>query len=85
VEDEEGMIDLFDNDTQSLLGQITDSQLRFLVDNLEETDRSDRDYYLDVATLELLEEEGTDAALVQLLRDALQDREGMEIRWEEAD
>lgn len=77
------MIDLYDNETQSLLGQITEVQLRSLIDNLEETGRSDRDYYLDVSTLELLEEEGADAALVQLLRDAFGDREGMEVRWEE--
>ncbi len=77
------MIDLYDNETQSLLGQITEVQLRSLIDNLEETGRSDRDYYLDVSTLELLEEEGADAAVVQLLRDALRDREGMEVRWEE--
>jgi len=81
---EEGMIDLYDNATDSLMGQIPESQLRFLVDHLEETDLSDRDYYIDLATLEMLEEQGAAEALVQLLRKALGEREGMDVRWEEA-
>ena len=81
---EEGMIDLYDNATDSLVGQIPESQLQFLVDHLEETDLSDRDYYLDSATLEMLEEQGATEALVQPLRKALGARDGMEVRWEEA-
>lgn len=79
------MIDLFDNETDRLLGRITQEQLRLLIDNLEETDASDRDYYLDVATLDLLEDEGADAELIQLLRNSLGDREGIDIRWAEAE
>ena len=81
---EEGMIDLYDNATDSLVGQIPESQLQFLVDHLEETDLSDRDYYIDLATIEMLEEQDAAEALVQLLRKALGEREGMEVRWEEA-
>ena len=78
------MIDLYDTSTDGHVGQIAESQLEFLVDHLEETDRSDRDYYLDLATLEMLGEEGADEALLELLRGALGAREGMEVRWEEA-
>ena len=56
----------------------------FLIDHLEETHSSDRDYYLDLATLEMLEEQGAAETLVQLLHRALGERKGMEVRWEEA-
>src|SRR5690606_25414719 len=76
------MIQVYDNDPGRLLGELTEAQLRFLVDHLEETEPEDRDYYVDRATIEMLEEEGGDAALVASLRGWLAAREGMEIRWE---
>ena len=81
---EEVLIDLYDNATRGLLGQIPESQLHFLMDHLEVTAASDRDYYLDPATLVMLEERGAAEALVRGLRNALGEREGMEVRWEEA-
>ena len=77
------MVDLYDTENDSFIGQIPESQLRFLVDHLEETHSSDRDYYLDLATLEMLEEQGAAETLMQLLRGALGERDGVEVRWEE--
>ncbi|HET9947547.1 MAG TPA: hypothetical protein VFQ22_01350 [Longimicrobiales bacterium] len=77
------MIELYDGETGQLLGQVTEEQLEFLIDHLEETGASDRDYYVDEATVDLLEDEGGDPELVELLREAVEGREGMEIRWEE--
>ena len=81
--------------SRRLIGQITEPQLRFLVDELEEEGPEDRAYYLDDGTLELLEEAGADPELMQLLRQAttlghpFRDavasearREGVEIVWE---
>ena len=81
---QEGMVELYDDATQRVLGQIPESQLQFLMDHLEENAASGWDYYLDLATLEMLEELGAAEALVQLLRNALGEREGMEVRWQEA-
>ncbi len=81
---EDGMIDLYDTATQDFVGQISEAQLKFLIDQLVETDASDQDYYIDGATLELLETEGAAEDLVQLLRKTLGERDGMEVRWEEA-
>jgi hypothetical protein len=78
------MIKLYDNETRSLLGELDDAQLRFLIDHLEETDSTDQDYYLDDATLDLLEEEGADDGLLSLLREALEGRAGIEVRWEDS-
>jgi hypothetical protein len=75
------MIQLYDNETGAALGAITEEQLQFLVDQLEEESAEDRDYYINETTLEAFEEAGADPALLGLLRKALGEREEMEIRW----
>lgn len=75
------MIRLFDADSDAPIGTISEAQLEFLVEELEEESTTDRDYYINVATIDMLEEDGADPALLALLRDALSDREEMEIRW----
>lgn len=77
------MVRLYDNDTGTELGSINRRQLQLLIDRLEEESDEDQDYYINQATLTLLEEAGADAELVGLLRQALDEREGMEVRWED--
>jgi hypothetical protein len=76
------MIRVYDNEMGALVGTITEEQLQFLIDQLEETSISDQDYYLDENTLTVLEGAGADASLMVLLRSALGDRSGCDIRWE---
>ncbi len=76
------MIRVYNNETGVLLGEITDGHLKFLIDHLEEESLEDMDYYLNKATLEMLEEKGADAGLLILLRKALGDSDGVEVRWE---
>lgn len=78
------MIRMYNNDTGSYLGEITEVQLQFLIDMLEEESLEDQDYYLNRATIEMLEREGGDTKLIEMLRRALGDGEGVEIRWERA-
>ena len=75
------MIEVRDKETGSVLGTITEAQLRFLIDQLEEEDEEDRDYYINRPTLDLFEERGADPELMKVLRRALGDREEMEIVW----
>lgn len=75
------MIQLTDADSGAALGLITDEQLQFLVDQLEEEALTDQDYYISRDILELLDDAGADPALVALLRQGMGDREDMEIRW----
>ena len=75
------MIRLHDKDTGTLIGTISEDNLRFLVDQLEEEAGDDQDYYINVTTIDLFEEAGADKSLVALLRGALAGREEMEIRW----
>lgn len=65
----------------ALIGRLTENQLRWLVDVLEEESSDDRDYYIDTATIDLLRSVGADADLVEMLRRALGRRDGFEIAW----
>ena len=75
------MINVYDNETGALLGAISDEELQFLIDKLEEESLEDKDYYLNRDTLEMLEKAGGQPVLMDLLRKALGERDGVEIRW----
>jgi hypothetical protein len=75
------MIQLHDKDTGAWIGTISEDNLQFLVDRLEEESGDDQDYYINEATLDVFEEGGADKALVSLLRGALNGRTEMEVRW----
>ena len=77
------MIKIFNCDTTELIGNINEEQLGFLIDQLEEETEDEENYYIDLATLEYLEENGADEELLELLRRALGEEEGIEIRIEE--
>lgn len=74
-------VELFDAESGRPVGTVTDGQFQDLVDALEEESPSDRDYYISTQTLAMLEEDGADPALVELLRGALGGRDGAEISW----
>jgi processive 1,2-diacylglycerol beta-glucosyltransferase len=75
------MIRLHDKDSGAFIGTISEPQLQFLIDQLEEESSKDQDYYINETTVDLFEQRGADAGLVRLLRDALKGRTDMEIRW----
>jgi processive 1,2-diacylglycerol beta-glucosyltransferase len=76
------MVELFDKQTGASLGTITDDQLQFLADHLEEESSEDDDYYVNRTTVDFLESEGAAPEVIAILRQALTDREETEIRWE---
>ena len=75
------MIRLHDTERGTLVGTITEAQLQFLIDELEEESAEDRDYYVSADTVGMLEEDGGDPELVALLRSALAGRDGVDLRW----
>ena len=75
------MLNLYDSDSGERIGQITPTQLKFLVDLLEEESLEDKDYYINRATLAFFESKNPDPGFMALLREALGDRDEMEIRW----
>ncbi len=76
-------IQLLDNESGEPIGEITRNQLDFLIDQLEAEAQDDRDYHINRPTIDMLEEEHGETELVELLREALGNRDEMEIRWEE--
>ena len=75
------MAKLIDAESGAVIGEISDDQLDFLIDQLEEEDREDQDYYLDLETIDLLEENGAEDSLITLLRKVLGSSEGIDVRW----
>jgi hypothetical protein len=75
------MITVYDAGTGRKLGTITGVQLQFMIDQLEEESTTDRDYYINLATLDMFEADGADPKLLAFLRQALGTREEMDIRW----
>ena len=75
------MINLREKGTDKPLGTITEAQLKFLIDQLEEEWLEDNDYAITPMLLDFFEGEGDDPALIALLRKALGDKEEIEIIW----
>jgi processive 1,2-diacylglycerol beta-glucosyltransferase len=61
------------------IGNITDADVKFLIDQLEEESHDDRDYYIDAATVDMLEDEGGSPALIAALRAAVEGRDGVDV------
>ena len=77
------MIDLYNADTNVLLGEITEHDLQVLVDALEEESSEDQDYYITLDTLDVIGQNGRATEhLLNLLRNAVGSSEGVEVRWQ---
>ncbi|HEX5036348.1 MAG TPA: galactosyldiacylglycerol synthase [bacterium] len=76
------MITLREKASNRLIGQVTEEQFQFLNDHLEEESENDDDYFLTPDTIDMLADDGADEALVELLRNALGEKDDLEIRWE---
>jgi hypothetical protein len=75
------MVELYDKTTNDYLGKISDEELQFLIDNLEEENLTDTDYYIDRDTLETLKENGISPNLAQLIELALGSNDSAEIMY----
>lgn len=74
-------IDLEDAKTGTHIGSLTEAQFEDLSTHLERESSDDDDYYIDGSTLDLLADKPVDASVVQMLRQALGSRSGMDVRW----
>jgi processive 1,2-diacylglycerol beta-glucosyltransferase len=75
------MVQLYDEASGTHIGEISEEELQFLIDQLEEESTRDTNYYISAPTVDMLEENGANADLVTLLRNALGGRTGFELRW----
>jgi hypothetical protein len=75
------MITLRDTASGATIGTLTEDELAALVASLEKESRADQDYYITHDTIELLHLDGAPASLTDMLRDAMNGRDGMDIEW----
>jgi hypothetical protein len=75
------LIDLYNGETNQLIGSITENELQTLADALEEESADDQDYFIDSATIDLLGDGRATEHLLHLLRTAVGSGEGIEVRW----
>jgi hypothetical protein len=73
------MSELYDKATGKFLATISDDDLNFLIDSLEEESATDEDYYIARPTLELLKEQGMSPALAAIIEEAMGSSDDVEI------
>jgi processive 1,2-diacylglycerol beta-glucosyltransferase len=67
---------------RQVLGTLTEKQLDFLVENLEEEFEEDVEYFLMADTLDFLKEQGADGDLLAMLERALEGaKDGVDIGY----
>ena len=76
------MAKLFNKQSGVLLGELTETDVQCLIDVLEEEDTKDVDYFIDLDTVDILEDNGASLDLLQMLRAAIGANEGVDVRWE---
>jgi hypothetical protein len=74
---------LYDKQSGAMLGIVSDDDIDALIEQLEEEDSTDEDYFIDADTIDLLEEGGASETLISLLRKAVGDSDGIDVRYEE--
>jgi hypothetical protein len=73
---------LYDQSNDRRLGRISQQDLELLIEQLEETSRGDRDYYIDNQTFLRLTEAGASATLLDAIKMALDLSGEADIRWD---
>ena len=74
-------VSITDKSTGRALGSITEEDLQFLTDQLEEESSQDVDYFIDTQTILMLELNGGRPGLIATLRAAVGSTDGIEIVW----
>ena len=77
------MIKLYNKATKEFNGRISEGDMEFLADHLEEESIRDSDYYLRKETIEGFAAAGASPRLMEVLRGGLRNDSTIEIRWDE--
>ena len=78
------MFKLYDKETGKYLGRISDDEVQFLRDYMEEESMTDVDYYINKTIFNLLKEKGMSENLTKLIQQAMGNKDEIEIRYEKA-
>ena len=74
-------VELFESETDLTVGHISEEQLEWLSDHLDEDAVRDKEFILDPALISSWEEAGAEPGLVAALRGALGPRRDVRLRW----
>lgn len=75
------MVYLYNQATQELLGEISEDELQFLIDQMEEESTKDQDYSVTQMEIAYFSQHGASPHLIELLRKALGDQPEVIILW----
>jgi processive 1,2-diacylglycerol beta-glucosyltransferase len=75
------MVYLYNKSTGDLIGEISEDELQFLIDQMEEESTKDKDYSITNMEIEYFKTHGADSHLVTMLRQALGDQNEVIILW----
>jgi len=75
------MIEIFNKDTGERIGQLTESQFDFLMDNIENEYLENVTYEIDRQVMDLLKSRGADFKILGILDDALKGKKKITIAY----
>ena len=78
------MIILRDKLTGQGIGEITEADLTFLQEHMEEDREGDNDYYINEDELDVFAQAGASESMIAVLREALDENGELEIEWDPA-
>jgi processive 1,2-diacylglycerol beta-glucosyltransferase len=79
------MNQLYNKLNGELIGVITDIQLQFLIDQMEEESLEDRDYAITQMALDYFEANGAEPGFLTMLRSALGNKDEISIVWQKVE
>jgi len=75
------VVKLYDVRSEALVGEVTEDDVQFLIDQLEEEYADDVAYYVNADTLEFLRERKARPELLDVLAGAIAVQGDAELRW----
>ena len=75
------MVYLYNQTMQELLGEISEDELQFLIDQMEEESTKDQDYSITKMEIAYFSQNGASPHLISLLNNALGEQQEVIILW----
>jgi len=75
------MVYLYNEKTDELIGEISDDELQFLIDQMEEESTKDQDYSITRMEIAYFSQNGATPHLIALLNQALGEQQEVIILW----
>ncbi len=72
---------LYLKESNQLLAEISEADLAHMVDVMEEESSKDKDYFIDLSTVDLLKAAGASEAVTGALASAIGNSEGIDVVW----